>query len=98
MELPPPPDELFQGAPSFEETAARAGRWAVLNELGFFGDKTNLRLARGHYPGSFMAATRRTFSNTYGNTDGCHPADIEVAMELLGVLDDVLDVEAVKND
>lgn len=86
------PRELFEGCPA-EDRAARVGRWAILGEMGFFGDKTNLKLARGEYQGSFIGAIRKRFNGVYGDVRGCEPADIEVAAEMLGVFDDVFDPE-----
>lgn len=87
------PSELLEGVKDPREQAAKIGRWLVLQEMGFFGDKTNLALAKGGYDGRFNAGVRRRFSNTYGDVAGCHPADIEVAAEMLGVFDDVYDYE-----
>jgi hypothetical protein len=92
MELSAPPPELLEGTVD-PERAARIGRWLVLQEMGFFGDQTNLKIAEGRYKGSFIAAVRKRFSGLYGNTDGCAAADIEVAMEMLGVFDDIYDYE-----
>lgn len=73
--------------------AGRIGRWLVLQEMGFFGDKTNLVLARGEYTGTFTAAVRKRFSGLYGNVGGCDAADLEVAAEMLGVFEDVYNLE-----
>lgn len=81
------PSSLFKDADGEREKAARLGRFVLLEEMGYFGTPTNVALARGEYEGSFVAAVRRRFSNTYGDTAGCHPADIEVAAEMLGVTD-----------
>lgn len=70
------------------------GRYAILNEMGFFGLETNVSLARHSGPGTWMAAVRKRFSGTYGDVGGCHPADIEIAAEYLGVFDEVFDAEA----
>lgn len=74
------------------EKAARLGRVAILEEMGFFGDKTNYALAVGPHPGSFTAAIRKRFSGLYGDVAGCHPADIEIAAVMLGVDEDVYDL------
>lgn len=89
------PQELFEGLRDDDgvERAARIGRWLVLQEMGFLGEESNLNLALGKYKGTFIAAVRRKFSNVYGNTDGCSPGDIEVAMELLEVMDDIYDAD-----
>lgn len=87
------PKELFEGCTDDAERAARLGRFAVLDELGFFGEETSLKIALGNYKGTFTAAVRRRFSNLYGSTDGCSPGDIEVAAEMLGVLDDIYDYD-----
>lgn len=88
------PHELFVGCETREERAARIGRFVVLEEMGFFGEKTNIDLARHEAEGSWIGAVRRRFSNTYGDVAGCHPADIEVAAEMHGVFDDIFNVEA----
>lgn len=95
-EKPALPDELFEGLTTddVDERAARVGRFLILDEMGFFGDKTNLRLALAEDDGSWVAQVRRCFSNTYGDVAGCHPADLEVAAEMLGVFDEVYDIEA----
>lgn len=70
------------------------GRFAVLNELGFFGDETNIKLAKEkHPPGTFIGSIRQRFSNTYGNLDGCSKGEIEVAMELTETMDIIYDAE-----
>lgn len=86
-------EELFTGNESLEERLAVVGRFAVLCELGYFGDKTNVSLARGNYKGRFNAGVRKRFSGIYGNTEGCSRGDIEVAAELLGVYDDIYNFE-----
>jgi hypothetical protein len=73
---------------------ARLGRLAILEEMGFFGDDTNFKLAAGEYSGSFIGAVRKRFNGIYGDVRGCEPADMEIAGEMLGVFDDVFDVEA----
>lgn len=78
-----------------EERAARIGRLAILEEMGFFGDRTNIALAKNEGPGTWTARVRRRFSGIYGNTEGCEAADLEVAAEMLGVFDDVYDIEAI---
>ncbi len=88
------PHELFAGCENGNDRARRLGRFMILEEMGFFGDKTNTELARYEGPGSWIGAVRRRFSNTYGDVAGCHPADIEVAAEMLGVFDTVFDAEA----
>ena len=90
METPP---ELLEDNPSEAERAARLGRFAILEELGFFGEKTNIRLSMSG-DGTFIGRTRRHFSNTFQNLRGCDAADIEVAAEMLGVFDSVFNVEA----
>lgn len=94
-----PPAELFEGltADDTAERAARIGRFLILEEMGYFGEQTNLTLALAQGDGSWVGQVRRRFSNTYGDVAGCHPADIEVAAEMLGVFDDVYDVEALNN-
>lgn len=81
------PNSLFKDADGEREQAARLGRFVLLEELGYFGEATNVALARGEYEGSFVAAVRRRFSNIYGDTRGCDPADIEIAAEMLDVFD-----------
>lgn len=90
------PDGLVEGVSDPDERAVRIGRFLILEEMGFFGEKSNVTLAQGDYDGTFVAAVRRRFSNTYGDVAGCHPADIEVAAEMLGVFDVVFNAE-VKN-
>ena len=90
MEVPP---KLLEDCSDEAERAALLGRFAVLDELGYFGEETSLKIALGNYKGTFTAAVRRRFSNVYGNVEGCSAADIEVAAELLGVLDDVYDYD-----
>lgn len=90
----PYPVQLQEGIQSDDELAARIGRFATLEELGFFGIKTSISLAIGPYPPrTFVGAVRKRFSGLYGNTVGCSPGDIEVAMELTGTMDDILDYE-----
>lgn len=93
MEGPPIPDKLFEGAEGERDRAARMGRFLLLNELGYFGEKTNMVLARGEYKGSFVAAVRKRFSGLYGDVAGCHPADIEVAATMLGVEDLIFETQ-----
>lgn len=91
------PKELFEGIdddPEGIERTARLGRYMILQEMGFFGDETNIRLARKERAGSFIAQVRRHVSNTYGDTFGCSPGDIENAALYLDVFDDVFDVGA----
>lgn len=88
------PHELFLGVEDGVERAARLGRWAILQEMGFFGDKSNLELAKHMGKGSWIGAIRKKFNGTYGDVRGCEPADIEIAAEYLGVFDDVFDVKA----
>lgn len=91
------PPQLVEGVTDETERAARIGRWLVLQELGFFGIKSNLTLAKGEYNGSFNAAIRRRFHGLFDSFDGCHTGDIEIAAEMLGVFDDIYNVEASKN-
>ena len=94
MERDTYPHELFTGCSDGNERAARLGRFMILEEMGFFGDKTNTELALHNAAGSWIGEVRRRFSNTYGDVAGCHPADIEVAAEMLGVFDAVFDPES----
>lgn len=89
----PYPLPLMEGAASDDELAARIGRYEVLQELGFFGIKTSLKIARGEYEGRFNAVVRRKFSNIYGDVGGCDVGDIEVAAEMLDVFSDIYDYE-----
>lgn len=95
MEKPPDlPPELLANVPEVKlQRAAVVGRYLILKEMGFFSPPTNVELAQGDYEGSFIGAVRRKFSNNFGDVAGCHPADIEIAAEMLGVFDDVFDVE-----
>jgi len=92
MEYPP---ELFEGTSNLseQERSAIIGRYAILHEMGFFGDDTNIALSVQSGPGRFAARVRKRFSGTYGNVEGCSAGDIEVAGELLGVFDEVFDFE-----
>lgn len=88
------PASLQEGIKSDDELAARIGRFATLQELGFFGVKTNVELAKGSYPPrTFIGAVRKRFSGMYGDVEGCSAGDIEVAMELTGSMEDILDYE-----
>lgn len=89
----PYPVQLQEGIKSDDELAARIGRYEVLKELGTFGIKTTLKIAMGDYKGTFNAAVRKQFSDTYGDVKGCDVGDIEVAAELLGCFDDIYDYE-----
>lgn len=90
----PYPSQLMEDVTSDDELAARIARYTVLEELGYFGVKTSIKLAIGPYPPrTFVGAVRKSFSGLYGNTDGCSAGDIEVAMELTGSMDDILDFE-----
>ncbi len=82
------PEALLEGSENIAETAARIARWVTLEELGFFGVKTMLRLARGEYDGRFSTGVRKAFSGVYQNTEGCSRGDIELASELRGIQDD----------
>lgn len=90
------PDDIFEGLNPSEtiERAARVGRFLILEEMGFFGQKTNIDLAKAAGSGSWVAQVRKRFSGIYGDVAGCHPADLEVAAEMLGVFDEVYDYEA----
>ena len=88
------PLELFVDCNDDAERAARIGRFLILEELGYFGKKTNVQIAQHVKAGTFIGRVVAQFSNTYGDMGGCEPADIEVAAEMLGVFDDVFDVEA----
>lgn len=90
------PSVLFEGADGERERAMRLGRFLILRELGFFGDETNIKLSIADGEGSWIAQVRRKFSNTYGDVGGCHPADIEVAAEMLGVFELVFETELEK--
>ena len=94
------PKELFEGLDDDDitERVARIGRFLILEEMGYFGEQSNIILALADDEGSWVAQVRRRFSNTYGDVAGCHLADLEVAAEMLGVFDDVYNVEALKND
>ncbi len=87
------PIELFEGDPPLDEKAARMGRFMVLQELGFMGERTNLDLAKGNYKGRFNAGVRKRFAGIYGNTNGCSAGDIECAAELLEVFESIYDYE-----
>lgn len=87
------PKELLEGASTLAERGARIGRWLTLKELGFFGDETNLDLAKGNYKGKFNAGIRKRFSGLYGNVEGCANGDIEVAAELTDSFDAIYDFE-----
>lgn len=89
------PSALFDGSSDPAETAARIARWVTLEELGFFGVKTMLELARGEYKGRFNAGVRKRFAGTYGNTNGCTAGDIELAAELRGIQDDTDYISAI---
>lgn len=91
------PQELFEdlGDEDEFERRARIGRFLVLSEMGFFGLATNINLSLAGGDGSWVAQVRKRFSGRYSDVAGCHPADIEVAAEMLGVFDDIYDVEAV---
>lgn len=92
------PVELFADNPDFIERAARIGRYLILEEMGYFGETTNIDLALARGKGSWTAQVRKRFSGIYGNTRGCEKADMEVAGELLGVFDMVYDDEALRDD
>lgn len=89
------PVELFEGLTDEDEFVRRAriGRFLVLKEMGFFGLATNLNLSMAEGNGSWVAQVRKRFSGRYGDVAGCHPADIEIAAEMLGVFDDIYDME-----
>lgn len=87
------PPQLLEDDIDPAEMLARIGRFAVLKEMGFFGEETNIDLAKKQGKGSWTAQVRKRFSGTYGDTKGCHPADIESAAEMLGVFDQIYDVE-----
>jgi len=90
------PLRLFENLQMEDRTArdARIGRFLILQEMGFFGEDTNVELSISEGEGSWIARVRKRFSGTYGDVSGCHPADIEVAAEMLGVFDQVFDAEA----
>ena len=94
------PQEIFDGLSEedVEERAARLGRFLILNEMGFFGEKTNIKLAKANGNGSWVAQVRKRFSGLYGDVAGCHPADLEVAAEMLGVFEDVYNIEALDGE
>jgi hypothetical protein len=89
------PSSLFEGLEMEDEIGrnARIGRFVVLQEMGFFGEETNIDLSKAQGKGSWMHQVRKRFSGTYGDVKGCHPADIEVAAEMRGVFDDIFDAE-----
>lgn len=89
------PSGLFENLQMEDETGrnARIGRFLILREMGFFGEETNIDLAKALGKGSWMHQVRKRFSGTYGDVAGCHPADIEVAASMLGVFDQVFDAE-----
>lgn len=91
------PHELFTGCETTEERSARIGRLETLDELGYFGEETNIKLARKERTGSFIAQVRKKFSGVYQNTNGCSAGDIECAAMVRGVFDQVFDVEASQN-
>lgn len=84
---------LTEGVEDLPTRAARVGRFLILDEMGFFGEETNFKLSLHEGPGTWQAAVRKRFSGVYGDVAGCHPADIEVAAEMLGVFDDVYDYD-----
>ena len=94
-EVKPLPAELFEGLTNADEfeRRARIARYMVLQELGFFHDPTNVVLAFTPAEGTWVAKVRKRFAGRYGDVAGCHPADIEVAAEMLGVFDEIYDME-----
>jgi hypothetical protein len=94
------PHQLFEdlSVEAVQERAARVGRFMVLEEMGFFGEKTNIDLAKAQGSGSWVAQVRKRFSGIYGDVAGCHPADLEIAAEMLGVFDEVYNIEALTDD
>ncbi len=93
------PPELFEDLTDEDEfeRRARIGRFLVLSEMGFFGINTNIDLSLAQGNGSWVAQVRKRFSGRYGDVAGCHPADLEVAAEMLGVFDDIYDMEALND-
>lgn len=87
------PHELVENCDDERTRNARIGRFLILQEMGFFGEETNFSLSLHDKPGTWVASVRKRFSGIYGDVAGCHPADLEVAAEMLGVFDDVYDVE-----
>lgn len=89
------PHELFEGVKDDSpERLARIGRFLVLEECGYFGQESNIDLAKAKGLGTWTAQVRKRFSGTYGNVRGCDAADLEIAAEMLGVFDDIYDVES----
>jgi len=89
------PKELFEGLTNKDEfeRRARCARFLVLTEMGFFKEPANIVMSKTPEEGTWTAAVRRRFSGRYGDVSGCHPADIEVAAEMLGVFDEIYDME-----
>lgn len=87
------PQRLME-IPDPDQRALSVARFLVLEEMGFFGEETNVSLSFDPANGSWLAAVRKRFSGVYGDVAGCHPADIEVAAEMLGVFDTIFDYEA----
>lgn len=90
------PNDLVEDARDGNERALRVARFLVLEEMGYFGQETNVSLSFTPAKGTWIAAVRKRFSGTYGDVAGCHPADIEVAADMLGVFDTIFDGEPYK--
>ena len=87
------PEQLFADVTDPDERALVIARFMVLREMGFFGEPTNVKLSFTPNKGTWLAAVRKHFSGLYGDVAGCHPADIEVAAEMLGVFEPIFNAE-----